>query len=82
MGDGGVFLTPCADFSRPVEELEYTCLLKSIFGVGLRRMSHGPQHFEKQQLARKGLSLRVQNHNQHQKNIPTSEVHQIVFVVD
>ena len=23
--------TPCADFSRPVEELEYTCLLKSTF---------------------------------------------------
>ena len=23
MGDGGVFCTPCADFSRPVEELEY-----------------------------------------------------------
>ena len=31
MGDGGVFHTPCADFSRPVEELEYTCLLKSTF---------------------------------------------------
>jgi hypothetical protein len=31
MGDGGVFLTPCADFSRPVEELEYTCLLKNTF---------------------------------------------------
>ncbi len=23
--------TPCADFSRPVEELEYTCLLKRTF---------------------------------------------------
>ncbi len=31
VGDGGVFRTPCADFSRPVEELEYTCLLKSTF---------------------------------------------------
>jgi hypothetical protein len=31
MGDGGVFRTPCADFSRPVEELEYTCLMKSTF---------------------------------------------------
>jgi hypothetical protein len=31
MGDGGVFLTSCPDFSRPVEELEYTCLLKSTF---------------------------------------------------
>jgi len=31
MGDGGVFRTPCADFSRPVEELEYTCLLKRTF---------------------------------------------------
>jgi hypothetical protein len=31
MGDGGVFLTPCADFSRPVEELEYSCLLKNTF---------------------------------------------------
>jgi hypothetical protein len=31
MGDGGVFHTPCADFFRPVEELEYTCLLKSTF---------------------------------------------------
>jgi hypothetical protein len=31
MGDGGVFHTSCADFSRPVEELEYTCLLKSTF---------------------------------------------------
>ncbi len=31
MGDGGVFRTTCADFSRPVEELEYTCLLKSTF---------------------------------------------------
>jgi hypothetical protein len=26
-----LFLTPCADFSRPAEELEYTCLLKSTF---------------------------------------------------
>ena len=31
MGDGGVFHTPCADFSIPVEELEYTCLLKCTF---------------------------------------------------
>jgi hypothetical protein len=31
MGDGGVFRTPCADFCRPVEELEYTRLLKSTF---------------------------------------------------
>ena len=31
MGEGGVFHTPCADFSRPVEELEYTCLLKRTF---------------------------------------------------
>ncbi len=31
MGDGRVFHTPCADFSRPVEKLEYTCLLKSTF---------------------------------------------------
>ncbi len=31
MGDGGVFGTPCADFSRPAEELEYTCLLTSTF---------------------------------------------------
>jgi hypothetical protein len=31
MGDGGVFHTHCADFSRPVEALEYTCLLKSTF---------------------------------------------------
>jgi hypothetical protein len=31
MGDGGVFLTPCEDFSRLVEELEYTCLLKITF---------------------------------------------------
>ena len=31
MGDGGAFSTPCADFSRPAEELEYTCLLKSTF---------------------------------------------------
>jgi hypothetical protein len=26
-----VFRTTCADFSRPVEELEYTCLLKCTF---------------------------------------------------
>jgi hypothetical protein len=26
-----VFRTSCADFSRPVEELEYTCLLKRTF---------------------------------------------------
>jgi hypothetical protein len=31
VGGGEVFHTPCADFSRPVEELEYTCLLKSTF---------------------------------------------------
>jgi hypothetical protein len=31
MGDGGVFHTSCADFSSPVEELEYTCLLKNNF---------------------------------------------------
>jgi hypothetical protein len=31
MGDGEVFRTPCTDFSRPVEELEYTCLLKITF---------------------------------------------------
>ena len=31
MADGGGFRTPCADFSRPVEELEYSCLLKSTF---------------------------------------------------
>ncbi len=31
VGDGGVFHTPCTDFSRPVERLEYTCLLKSTF---------------------------------------------------
>jgi hypothetical protein len=31
MVDGGVFHTPCAACSRPVEELEYTCLLKSNF---------------------------------------------------
>ncbi len=31
MGDGGVFHTPCAYFCRPVEELEYTRLLKNTF---------------------------------------------------
>jgi hypothetical protein len=31
VGDGGVFHTPCADFSRLVERLEYTCLLKGTF---------------------------------------------------
>jgi hypothetical protein len=31
MEDGGVFHTPCEDFSRPVEELEYTGLLKITF---------------------------------------------------
>ncbi len=31
MGDGGGFLTPCTDFSRPVEQLEYSCLLKITF---------------------------------------------------
>ncbi len=29
--DGGVFHTPCADFSRPVEELEYTGWMRLIF---------------------------------------------------
>ncbi len=29
--DGGVFHTTCTDFSRPVERLEYTCLVKSTF---------------------------------------------------
>jgi len=35
--DGGVFHTPCTDFSRPVEELEYydTCLLKRTFTEAL-----------------------------------------------
>ena len=84
MGDGGVFGTPCADFSRPAEELEYTCLLTSTFteashdrgfktwqtpatypecllwknvsvgGVTLRRMPHGPQHFENNNWQGKG----------------------------
>jgi hypothetical protein len=31
VGDGEVFHTPCVDFSSPVEELEYTCLLKCTF---------------------------------------------------
>ena len=31
MGEGRVSLTPCADFYRPVEELEYTDLLRSTF---------------------------------------------------
>ncbi len=33
MGDGGVLYTPYhgTDFSRPVQELEYTCLLKNTF---------------------------------------------------
>jgi hypothetical protein len=31
MGEGRVSLTPCADFHRPVEELEYTDLLRSSF---------------------------------------------------
>jgi hypothetical protein len=31
MGDGGVLCTPCTDFFRPVDKLEYTCLLKSTF---------------------------------------------------
>jgi hypothetical protein len=83
MGDGGVFGTPCADFFRPAEELEDTCLLKSTFteashdrgfktwqtpatypecllwknvsvGGGLRRMPHGPQHFENNNWQGKG----------------------------
>jgi hypothetical protein len=31
MGEGRVSLSPCADFHRPVEELEYTDLLRSTF---------------------------------------------------
>ncbi len=31
MGEGRVSLTPCADFHRPVEELEYTDLLRRSF---------------------------------------------------
>jgi hypothetical protein len=31
MGEGRVSLTPCPDFYRPVEELEYTDLLRSTF---------------------------------------------------
>ena len=31
MGEGRVSLTPCEDFYRPVEELEYTDLLRSTF---------------------------------------------------
>ncbi len=31
MGEGRVSLTPCADFYRPVEELEYTDLLRNTF---------------------------------------------------
>jgi hypothetical protein len=31
MGEGRVSLTPCADFYRPVEELEYTDFLRSTF---------------------------------------------------
>jgi hypothetical protein len=31
MGEGRVSLTPCADIYRPVEELEYTVLLRSTF---------------------------------------------------
>jgi hypothetical protein len=83
MGNGGVYGMPCADFSRPVEELEYTCLLKSTFtetshdrgfktwqtpatypecflwknvsvGHDLRRMPHGPQHFESNNWQGKG----------------------------
>ena len=30
-GDGGVFLTYCVDFPRPVEELDRSCLLKTTF---------------------------------------------------
>ncbi len=79
MGDGGVFRR----LFRPVEELEYTCLLKNTLteashdrgfktcqtpvtypecllwknvsvGGGLRRMSHGPQHFENNNCQGKG----------------------------
>jgi hypothetical protein len=92
--DGGVFRTTCGDFSRPVEELEYTCLLKNTFtepshdrgfkdtvvsgnlpwvsfvekcisGGRLTSNVTWTPTFRKQQLARKGLSQRVQNHNQH-----------------
>jgi hypothetical protein len=31
VGDAGVFRTPFEDFSRSVEKLEYTCLLKNTF---------------------------------------------------
>jgi hypothetical protein len=31
MGEGRVSLTPCADFYRPVQELEYTDLLRNTF---------------------------------------------------
>ncbi len=34
MGEGRVSLTPCADFYRPVEELEYTDLLRITFRWG------------------------------------------------
>jgi hypothetical protein len=35
MGDGGVFLTPCADFSRSVEELPWVCLLWKMYRWGV-----------------------------------------------
>jgi hypothetical protein len=89
-----VFLTPCANFYRPVEELEYTDLLRSTFtqpdherGFNTwRTLATHPQcvfcskryrwgrvrwnvtwtpPLQKQQLARKGLWQRVQNHKQH-----------------
>ncbi len=96
VGDGGVFHTTCVDFSRRVEELEYTCrqVLKNTFTepshdrgfkdtvvsgnlpwvsfvekcIGGGRLTSNvtwTPTFRKQQLARKGLSQRVQNHNQH-----------------
>jgi hypothetical protein len=42
MGDGGVFGASGADFSRPVEELEYTCLLVST----LTEASHDTENFK------------------------------------
>jgi hypothetical protein len=93
MGDRRVSLTPCANFYRPVEELECTDLLRSTFtqpdqdkgfDTCRTRGTHPKCHFvpkrigggrvrwtvtwtpplEKQQLVRKGLSQRVQNHNE------------------
>ncbi len=94
MGDGGVFHTHCADFSRPVEELSIVVfwrtpspkphttgssrhdrlrqLTPSVSfveeSIGEGRFTSnvtGTPTFRKQQLTRKGLSQRVQNHNQH-----------------